>query len=223
LVRELAFCEAQHKFNAHKRRIALEGLRLCYGCRSALDKDLALLPDFWRELHRGVTLSLSGGMSRSDPLVSGTRARGIVYDAAALNCASQMERDLAYYAKAILGQPGASVGIAVPRLRRELDRVCGHTLAPHVRAVCRELVGTAYSILDPAGRPREIGPCIEVVEVDRRTGTCTGTLYMRGEGVRAELSCHSCGVKVPPRKWKRYLAAYAESYAEVVEVKGDLL
>lgn len=220
---EIAYCVADHKYNPERRRIAVEGLRLCEGCRVSVRRDLEAIPGLWEDLRSGVATSLNGGLSRTEPMVSGTRTPGLSYDAAALNCADQMGRDLAYFAKEVLGFAGANVPVASARLLRESDRVAGHELAPMVREVCRSLVGQAYAILDPAGRPKEVGPCPEMVESEEYIGRCTGTLYMRGEGVRAEISCAVCGVKVPPRQWKRYANRYAQVLAEEVDVKGELL
>lgn len=219
----IVYCSAVHRFDAERLRIAVEGLRICEGCRSGIVRDLRVIPGLWKDLHSGVATSLVGGLSRTDPLVSGTRARGIVYDAPALNCAEQMSRDLAYFARWILGQPGCSVPVAASRLLQESDRVAGHELAPMVREVCRSLVISAYKILDPKGRPVEVGPCPEYLDTEEYIGRCTGTLYMRGEGKRAALSCHVCEVVVPQRSWYRYAKRYAEAMAEVVDVKGDLL
>lgn len=96
-------------------------------------------------------------------------------------------------------------------------------MAPNVRDVLRSLVGNAYAILDPEGRPKEVGPCHEIAMWG---GVCSGTLVMRGSGAKAELSCEVCGVRVPPRQWKRYGEAYKRAMldtAEDVAVEGDVL
>lgn len=222
-MKEIVYCDAEHRFDAKRLRIAVEGLRLCEGCRVGVQRDLGVIPELWSALRSGVARPV-GGLGRSaEPMVSGTRDVGLVYDAAALNCAEQISRDIAYFAKEILGRHRSDVVVGCVVLRRYLDRTCGHELAGNVRAVTRSLVGQAYAILDPAGRPKEIGPCHEF---NAFGDMCTGTLLMRGEGAQAALVCGVCGVRVPPRQWKRYGEMYKSAKlttAEDVRVEGDVL
>lgn len=219
--KKVAYCLVEHRYNPERRRMAVEGLRLCEGCRVGMRKNLEVLPELWRELNAGITVGISGNLGRSDPIVSGTRERGLTYDPAALNCAQQMSKDLDYFASEIFGMRNLALPSACAVLLRESDRTAGHVLASNVAEVLRSLVGQAYGILDPAGRPKEIGPCAALAP---EGGLCTGTLVMRGEGVRARLSCQVCGVDIPPRKWKRYGKIYQQMRrTEDVPLEGGTL
>lgn len=219
---EITYCEAQHRHDPELRRIAAEGLRVCDGCRVGMQRDLEAIPELWSDLQSGV-VRLIGGLGRTNSIVSGTRSVGVVYDAAALNCAEQMSRDLEYFCREILGVPESVAVLAAKRLRVESDRVAGHELGPMVREVCRSLVGSAYAILDPAGRPKEIGACPQVLDLESGLTRCTGTLYLRGEGRRAEMYCQLCGVRVPLKAWRHYISNHMKLITETVHPKGDLL
>jgi hypothetical protein len=223
-------CEADHPVDKSVVRLTESGMMLCSGCIVGMRRDLKEIWGLHFELKEEAVHGT--GPSVDGPgFVTGTRAGSLhpamKYNSAAFEAASQIEHDIMWNYAAMRssreGKAGA-VGLegAVRWLQREQGWIAGSSFAVDFRNVLRGLIGVAVGIIDPAGRPVELGVCIEMVGGE----LCTGTVRMikvqggaNGNGGSAKLRCDTCGFVVPVRGWARY----GKRVAKTVNVKGDML
>lgn len=229
---EKVLCEARHVGSRGMEKEAAPGMYLCDGCVAGLQRDLVELPRLHAEL---MEEGVSGTGPSTEPVgfVTGSRGEGkpeLRYNRAAIEAAGQIAFDLEWAYKNIHQDRGlppmarvVSLEAMVEWLGSQAGWIAGSaTYAVGFRDTVRGLVAFAISILDPAGRPVEVGPCIERVGAGKGTLglACTGTVYMVGEGPRCRLACNVCRKAVPVRGWSRY---GVRRTAATIPLKGDML
>jgi len=222
-------CEARHAGARGEEKEAASGLYLCDGCVVGMQMDLEEIPRLHAELMEEGTVG-TGPSTEPVGFVTGSRGEGkpeLRYNRAAIEAAGQIAFDIEWAYKNIhrdrglVGVGGAvTIGGMCGWLRLESGWIAGNAgYAVGFRDTVRGLVGHALSVIDPKGRPIEVGPCIEKVGGPRGIA-CTGTVYMIGEGPRCRLACNVCRKSVPVRGWARY---GVRRTAATIEVKGYVL
>lgn len=214
-------CEARHPGSKGEDKEAAPGMYLCDGCIVGMQRDLEEIPRLHAEL---MEEGVSGTGPSTEPVgfVTGSRGEGkpeLRYNRAAIQAAEQIAFDIEWAYRNIHRDRGlAPVGVSnlggmCGWLRLESGWVAGNAgYAVGLRDTVRGLVSHAIAIIDPKGRPVEVGPCIEK--------GCTGSVYMIGEGPRCRLACNVCSKTVPVRGWAKY---GVRRTAATIKPKGDML
>lgn len=226
-------CEARHAGARGEEKEAAPGLYLCDGCVVGMQRDLEEIPRLHAEL---MEEGVSGTGPSTEPVgfVTGSRGDGkpeLRYNRAAIDAAGQIVFDVEWAYKNIHRDRGlpvmaraVSLGGMCGWLRLESGWIAGNAgYAVGFRDTLRGLISHAIAIIDPKGRPIEVGPCIEKVGAGPRgVGgiACMGTVYMIGEGPRCSLSCNVCRKSVPVRGWARY---GVRRTAQTIAPEGDML
>lgn len=225
MVAELV-CEADHSVDRNAIRMAAHGLMICDGCVTGMSRDLREIPGLYAEL---ITEAVSGtGPSvEVGGFVTGTRAGSLhpalKYNSGAADAANQIKHDFEwFYSRMRRDREGvkavARLDVVFKWMLREVYWIAGSSYAVDFRNVVRGDVGHAVAILDPAGRPVDVGSCIEVVG----GVACTGVVRKHGDGGKSRLSCDTCGFRVPVRSWGKYGERVARTKTVEVKLKGVL-
>lgn len=218
-------CEARHFGGENVVKYAAHGLVLCDGCITGLRRDISELPGLYAELIREAT-SGTGPSVDGPGFVTGTRAGDLHptmrYNEGAAEWASQIEHDVKFWYSKMRKERervvvDGRVDVCLRWMLREVYWIAGSSWALDVREVCRGLVGRSVAILDPAGRPVDVAPCIEVIGEGLK---CTGTIRKHGDGGKAALVCDTCGYRVPVRAWGRYGQRYMRKTVDL-PLPGD--
>ncbi|MEV4174006.1 hypothetical protein [Nonomuraea sp. NPDC049709] len=209
-------CGATHTRNPDQPRTAADGINLCPGCRTALDRHLHTLP----ELHADVLDSFPTSGTGDGPPVTGSREPPLPYNPAAGDWLAQLRHDLGWLTTLV----ATSRGITPPQPRPAVQCVW---LATHAEWLAAQpdagpykdalagLVGRGYAVVDPARRPLEIGPCVEQL-VDE--GPCDGTVWVAvrrdGDTTPSVMWCDTCTLELDTTQWNRFGKRYERTTRE---------
>lgn len=207
-------CPVPHAADPDRPRLALDGLRVCYGHRVQIGARLHQIGAAHEALvDRLIASGLAGGR------VSGTRPVGITLDPRVAVCRSDIYTCLAGWAREVIQQRGVQPPADDCRsiaafLVTHLDWLCALP-ADDVTRLAADLAlyrGRAKARLYPDSRRwRPVGECVEMtwctVE-DRREQRCPGEMYASvaasDDLLPAELVCDTCGIVVTADRWGAY-------------------
>lgn len=189
--------------------LAADGMLLCDGCIVGLRRDLEELPGLYRDL-LDEAVSGTGPSVEGPGFVTGTPQGKIYpamkYNSGASDAADQIQHDVIWWVKKMVSERtrenwSGNAEAGMRWLLREVYWIAGSgEYAVVVRDVSRGLVNRAIAVLDPRGRPVEVGGCVEKIGGLE----CTGSVRKYGEGKDSRLVCDTCGHRVPIRSWGRY-------------------
>lgn len=175
------------------------GSNLCRGCLSGLYLDIQRLAELYEELGREA-VSVGGGGDRGRG-VSGTKDRGLKYNAAALEAMDQIWLDLWMNVRGFAGAERGSVSFMCRALSGRVRELGKSADAGAIRRTFRELVMRAEKILaGPVRRRVGMGEC--PVE------GCEGELVAVVAGPASTVECAVCGTSLPPAKWGKFGKAH---------------
>ncbi|MEV0993434.1 hypothetical protein [Nonomuraea sp. NPDC050202] len=207
-----AICLAQHKHDPDRPRHAADGLNLCPGCRTGLSRHVADLP----ELHADVLAQLPAGSDSAGPAVSGSRETPLPFNPRAGDWLSQTRHDLARITsivaieRGLIGPP-PNAAAQCAWLGPHLDWLAANRDAGAFKDVLGELVGRAYSVIDPGRLPVYVGPCIEILDDGPCAGVLWATVRLDGDPRPSEIYCDVCALALNPAQWNRFGRRYAKT------------
>jgi hypothetical protein len=70
--------------------------------------------------------------------------------------------------------------------------------------VFAELVGRAYSVIDPARLPLVLGPCIEQIDGEPCPGMVKVAVRRDGDPTPSVMWCDGCDLELDTTQWHRY-------------------
>jgi hypothetical protein len=199
-------CQATHRHDPDRPRHAADGLNLCPGCRTALARHVRDLP----ELHADVLAQLPTGGTATGPAVSGSRTPPLPYNTRAGDWLGQCRHDLLWITSLVaaergIGGPPPNPGAQCAWLERHLDWLAAHPDAGPFKDVFAELVGRAYSVIDPARLPLVLPVrCIEVVDEQPCGGVLRATVRRDDDPTPSIIWCDSCDLELDTTQWHRY-------------------
>ncbi|UBU10015.1 hypothetical protein [Nonomuraea gerenzanensis] len=202
-----ALCQARHRDD--RPRHAADGLNLCPGCRSTLDRHLRDLP----ELHADVLAQLPTGGTSSGPTVSGSRTPPLPYNTRAGDWLGQLRHDLLWLTSLVASSRGISGPPPNPAaqcawLARHAEWLSAQPDAGAYKDVLSELIGRAYSVIDPGRLPLVLGPCIEQIDGEPCGGTVKVTVRRDGDPTPSVIWCDGCDLDLDTTQWHRYGRRY---------------
>lgn len=211
-------CAVPHARDPERPRLALDGLRVCFGHREQIGERVGQLGAAHEALVRRLTASGQG-----QGHVSGTRPVGLSLIDPVATCRADLYTMLAGWGREVyynrrLTPPADSCPAIGAFLVLHLDWLCALP-AVDVQRLAADLAhfrSLAYGLLYPSGRRRyDAGQCVEVnwCDVPSRTaqrcpGMLTAFLAPADDLLPASLTCDTCWVEIPASQWYAFGRKY---------------
>lgn len=215
--RDPALCTATHRGDPDRPRAAADGINLCGGCHAALGRHLNELP----ALVLDVLDQLPARNDSAGPAVSGSREAPLPYNPRAGDLLGQMRHDLGWLVAMVAAErglavaPGPNPAVQCAWLVKHVDWLAARPDAGAYKGVISELMGRAYSVIDPARLPVYVGPCVEIVDNELCVGVLFATVRREGDPRASEIFCDACTLVLDPAQWNKFGRRYAKTRARL--------
>lgn len=193
-------CVLTHRLDPERPRPALDGLRLCHGHRTELERRITELPNHHDDLNR----PKNGG----GPKITHKTDPGIHIDETAADLRTQIQHDLLWWCIYVADQRGlnqptrADPHTTAAWLTRHLDWLAAdQPAAEELLPVLRELTGRAIGITDIPARRVHLGEqCLTHDDGER----CPGEIVIVIRGDEWVARCPACMVDQDPTPYLRH-------------------